>query len=588
MGIAVLSALIIILLLGYRFYVSPQIQHYINPSWQKSTPSRRFMDGVSFFPVRPEVLTGFQFKSIALDVIISPILAVQFGWLPAILWLLFGALFFGWVQDYLATIISIRSRGGTFIELFDQYFNRLSRTLIYIVILAYLLIIISQFGLLLSSLVSRVDILVPLLFSILAGLLAGYLILLNRINLVITTFISFSVVLVGIWLSTFTPIQEGIHSVNQYIFNLDRLIPIEGILGSFNWHGIISLFVIFTIGFLIANTPLRRFAVPFNYVSAWIVIFCFAVALIGFSFASITGSIDTNFELPVINTDAQSTIGPIWPILFVSLSSGAVSGWHSLVSSFSTARLVEKEPHVQTITTRAIFIETIVVALILIFAATFGVSSGFFNAKQDYLLAAGPANIFATGLSRSWNTLGVSESLGVSVSAFLLTLMFISVLHLVIRYASTIQSELIGKRFFLLRKRSVSTLIVLTISLLLILFGLRESLWILFAGVNQLLASIVLLFASIWLLNQGKKIWWTILPAIFLFLTGLVAIFYSAVYQPLLAGYSFTSNIIAQLSFANLMSILFAFLFILACGYIFFIGVRKVKQLGVKNHGPLF
>jgi carbon starvation protein len=271
----------------------------------------------------------------------------------------------------------------------------------------------------------------------------------------------------------------------------------------------------------------------------------------------------------------------------VSLSSGAVSGWHTLVSSFSTAQLVEKEPQAKTITTRAMFGETIVVALIVIFAATFGVSSGFFNAGQDYLLAVGPANIFATGISRSWITLGVSESLGISLSAFLLTVMFLAVLHLAIRYASTVQSESIGKRFFLLRKRSISTLIVLTISFFLILFGLRESLWILFAGVNQLLASIVLLFASIWLLKQGKKIWWTILPAIFLFLTGMVAIFYSAVYQPLLAGYSFDSNIIAQISFANLISILFAIFFILACGYIFFIGVRKVKQRGVKNRGPL-
>ena len=545
------------------------------------------MDGVNFFPVRPQVLTGFQFKSIALDVIISPILAVQFGWFPAILWLLFGTLFFGWVQDYLATIISIRSRGRTFIELFDQYFNPLSRTLIYIVIFTYLLIIISQFGLLLSSLVSRADILIPLLFTILASLLAGYLIFLNRINLVITTLFSVCVVLLGIWLSTLTLIQEGINSANQFIFNLDRLIPLEGTLGFLNWQDIFSLLMIFTIGYLIANTPLQRFAIPFNFVSAWIVIFSFAVALIGFTFASINGSINTNFELPVINTDAQSTIGPIWPILFVSLSSGAVSGWHSLVSSFSTAQHVEKEPQIKSITTRAMFGETVVVALIVIFAATFGVSSGIFNAGQDYLLAAGPANIFATGLSRSWNTLGVSESLGISLSAFLLTVMFLSVLHLAIRYASTVQSELIDKRFFLLRKRSVSTLIVIMISLFLILFGLRESLWILFAGVNQLIASIVLLFASIWLLKQGKKIWWTILPAIFLFLTGMIAIFFSAVYQPLLAGYSFDSNIIAQISLANLLSILFAILIILACGYIFFIGVRKVNQLGVKNRGPL-
>jgi carbon starvation protein len=103
MGFSILSVTVLVLLISYRNYLTRQENQTVELSWSRSSPARRKMDGVEFIPSPSGVITGFQFKSIPLDVIIGSVLAIQFGWLPAILWLLFGAIFFGWVLDYFST-----------------------------------------------------------------------------------------------------------------------------------------------------------------------------------------------------------------------------------------------------------------------------------------------------------------------------------------------------------------------------------------------------------------------------------------------------------------------------------------------------
>jgi carbon starvation protein len=223
--------------------------------------------------------------------------------------------------------------------------------------------------------------------------------------------------------------------------------------------------------------------------------------------------------------------------------------------------------------------ETIIVAIVIIFAATFGVSSGTFNLDQNFAIVSGPATIFAVGFAKSWHAMGISEVIGSSFSAYLLTIMGISVLHLVVRYARSIQSELIGARLSYFKKPGISTFIVLAAAMLLVIFGLRQWLWILFAGANQLLAAMVLLFASNWLGKQGKTFWWTLFPAIFLFLTGLAALIYSVFYQTLLNGLISNPNASIDLYIGSIMTLLLGVFFIGTGIYIFAIGLREIKPL---------
>ena len=579
MGLAVLVVIILVLLISYKLYISPAVKRNINPDSKRSPPARRQMDGVDFFPTRFRILTGFQLRSISLDVIIAPVIAVQFGWLPAILWLIFGAVFFGWAHDYLSTMISVRSSGKPFTQLFDQMFNQKSRSLIYWFLLFYLLIIISQFSLLLSSLLGRVDIPFAIIFLVLVSLLSGILIYRTRLNLVLISLIALAFAVLGIWFGFTNQIRDGIGQVNYFIGEQGMTDSLESIFGGITLQTIFYLIMVFIICYLGASLPTWRFAVPFNYLTNWLVVIGFTIAIIGLILGTLRGSISSSFEIPPVVTAYQPHIGPLWPILFVTLSSGTISGWHSLVSSFTTSHQVEKEPIVKPVTTKGMFGETIMVAIIIIFAAIFGVSSGIFNLDGNYMLVSGPASVFATGFAKTWNAVGVSQTVGASISAILLTLMGLSVLHLAVRYARDIQSELFGGGIPLFKNQHISTIIVLIVSMLLILIGLREWLWILFAGANQLLAALVLMFATIWLAKQNKSIWWTFIPSIFIFITGLAAIIYSSVYQPFLKAILFTQDIPNQISPESILLLIFGIFFSVTSVYIFIIGLGKLHRI---------
>ena len=155
--------------------------------------------------------------------------------------------------------------------------------------------------------------------------------------------------------------------------------------------------------------------------------------------------------------------------------------------------------------------------------------------------------------------------------------MGLSILHLVLRYARVIQSEIFGTRTRIFNNQHISTLTVLLVSLMLILLGLREWLWTLFAGVNMLLAALVLMLATVWLAEQKKTFWWTFIPSNLLLTTGLAAIVYSSIYQVLVQEISSTTFEILRFSFGNLILMVAGIFFSITASYIFFIGLRQVR-----------
>jgi carbon starvation protein len=473
----------------------------------------------------------------------------------------------------------MRKAGRPVSDLIGSYFNPTARSVILIFIFIYLLIILGQFGLLLSTLLGKENVLFSILFLVLAGFLAGLMIYRWRINLILTTLLSLLVAFLGFWVSSIPKIQNLVASINGIILDQGTLnLQSSFSSGDISWYSMIWIVILFSICYLGAILPIWQFSVPFNYVSSWIVIIGIGLAVLGLLLGTFNGSINAVIEIPTLVSTFQPNLGPIWPILFVTLSSGAVSGWHSLVSSFSTSRQVEKEPLALPVTTGAMFTETVMVAIIIVFAATFGISSGAFSSEQNFSLTAGPASVFATGLARTWNVIGFSESTGNSFSALFLTLMGITVLQLVLRFARIVNADLIGTRISALKNPKLGTLFVIILTLIIVVFGFWQSLWVLFAGANQLLASIVLLLISTWLAKHGKSFWWTLLPAGFLFMTALAALFYSAIYQALFQQIIFESEINPSLILGNTITVGFGLLFIIAGSYLFYIGIRALNR----------
>lgn len=567
MGLAVLITALIAMGASYRFYITPKINRQIDPSPNRSTPARRYMDGVNFFPSRSRVLTAFQFKSISIDIVIGPVIAVQFGWLPAVIWLLVGVIFFGWVQDYLVTIISIRSAGLSITQMIEKYFNLKSQALMLGILWLYLLIISSQFSLLLAALLSRDELPTGLFVLVITGFLAGYLIYRTKINLLVTTALCILIAILGTWISSLDIIQDTVYEINKRLVSFGQISSSPTAPG-ISWQSLTWIGLVYFICYLAATLPTWRFAVPFNYLSGWLVILGFGITVIGYILGTIKGTINTTFEIPAYITANQPAIGPLWPVLFVTLSSGAVSGWHSLVSSYTTSHQIEKEPLVKPITVKGIFGESLVVVLVLILSATFGVSAGAFDINRDFVLTSGPATAFAVGIARTWSEFGISAGVSNYFSTFIFTLMSISVLFLVVRYGHIVQSGFFESEDSLFKRPGLSTLIFLVATLLLVVFGLQQWLWVLFAGTNQLLAAIVLILAAVWLKMQSKSFWWVLLPAVFLYLTGMAAILYNAIYMTIYTQLVSNPNLTATQVIGSMITFLVALFFITGSTYI--------------------
>jgi carbon starvation protein len=580
MGLLILVITIIALYLSYRYYASRKVEREVNPSWSRSAPARRYMDGIDYVPSPPGVLAGFQFKSISLDVIIGPVIAIQFGWLPAILWLLIGAIFFGWVQDYLSAIMSMRDKGKPISELIESYFGMYARPVILLFLFTYLLIILGQFGILISTLLGLPNVAPGIFFILLAGFLAGQLIYRWRVQLWVATLFSVTLALMGLLANSSQFFNDLVNEFNRIISGSDPAPFIQSLgSGNLSTAALIWILILFGICYAASSLPIWRFAVPLNYVSAWVVLTSIFLAVGGYILGMILGSINPRFEIPTFVTTNHAQIGPIWPILFVTISSGAISGWHALVSTFSTSRQVEKEPLAMPITTGAMYTETILVVIVIIFAATFGVSAGSFNPDQDFTLIAGPASVFASGMSKTLSIFGLPESFGGSLSALLLTIMGLTVLQLVLRYARMIGTDLISKRFPAFEKANLSTLFVILITLIVIIFGIWQWLWVLFAGANMLLAGLVLLLATIWLAKQGKSYQWTLWPAVFLVLTSLAALAYSSIYQALFQEILVAQELNGTDLIGTMLTVLFGIFFILAGIYLSYKGLRAFNNV---------
>lgn len=562
MGLIILAITLLILVICYRAYSFYKINREIEPSWSRSTPSRRYMDGVDFIPSHPAVLVGFQFKSISLDVVIGPVIAIQFGWLPAIAWLLVGTIFFGWVQDYLATIMSMRNSGKSLSDLIAFYFTPRSHRIILLFLCAYLLILLGQFVMILSTLLGKEDVAIGIFFLVLAGLLAGLLIYRTHLTLTLATLTSVLVALLGIRIASVPFAQDLITAFNQ-LFSHEGAILNKLPLGSgyLNWNSFIWILILLGICYLGAVLPIARFAVPLNFISSWVILLGMFFAVGGLIVGTISGKFPFKFEIPAFVTTFQPDLGPIWPVLFVTLSSGTISGWHAIVSTFSTSRQVEKEPLAFPITTGAMFGETLLVTIVIILTATFGVSAGTFNPSQSYSLAAGPASIFASGMGVTLSMFGLPEAWGASFSALLLTFMGVTVLQLALRFVRMLIADLLKQWVPVLNNIQLSTLLAILLTLLIIISGLWQWLWTLFAGANQLLAGVVLLLASSWLAKQNKPYQWTLWPALFLLLTSLAALFYSSIYKALfLQILSGQANDSASI-LGNLFTVFFGLLF---------------------------
>src|SRR5512136_2011545 len=340
----------IVAIIGYKFYAKKIDTNIIKADAKRATPAKMYMDGVEFMPTSKNILFGYQFKSIAgAAPIIGPIIAIQWGWLPALAWILMGAFFIGWVQDYSSAMMAMRNEGASFGGLSHKLISPRARIILLSFIYLYLLLIAGAFGnVVVSTAVSLKAAPMAWLFLTIAGIFAGQMIYRWKKDIILTTVVCVLIALVGIALGTAWPSDKiiGASLANSRLF----------------WAIAAFVFCYFA-----AVLPIWKFALPINYVASYIVFLGLFFGIIGILI------LHPNFNLPAY-TSFTIPIGPLWPILFVTIACGAISGWHSIVSSSGTARQLESEVDARPVGGGVMFVEMMLAVFALIIAGTYAPS----------------------------------------------------------------------------------------------------------------------------------------------------------------------------------------------------------------------
>ncbi|MGE5222976.1 MAG: carbon starvation protein A, partial [Omnitrophica WOR_2 bacterium] len=505
---------VLAIVLGYGYYARTINARVMSPDAKKATPAKMYMDGVDFTPANRNVLFGYQFKSIAaLGPILGPIVAVQWGWLPALLWIIFGTFFIGWVQDYISIMLGVREEGQSFGALSYRLISPRSRSILITFIYFYLVLIMGSFGVQVGfNLFTNPAVPLGVIIVMLVGILAGQMTYKWKQDIILTSVVTVVLALLGIWLGTTEPVRNffmGLYGTSGGAASPVLFLAITRA----RLVGTILLLVICYLG---AVLPIWRWAQPINYVSFWIVTLGILGGLVGLLIWR-----PGMGDFPAFTSFNVAGLGPLWPILFVTIACGAISGWHSLVSSSGTARQLERETDGLYVGGGAMFFEMFFAVISFLTATTaFGGLQGYKDAGGGAAAAA----VFSKGLATFMNQWGLDKVFGTAYGAVFLTLMALTIMYLVVRFMRVASAEALGERFPIIRNEHVGTSIALLLTLVLIWLVPFLQIWVVFGAANQLMASLALILATLWLATKGRNYQWTMWPALFMFVTTIAAL----------------------------------------------------------------
>ena len=502
-AILIIVAAIVLLLIGYVGYGSWLAKQWgIDP--KKSTPAVEMEDGVDYVAAKPAVLMGHHFSSIAgAGPINGPIQAAVFGWVPVFLWCIIGGIFFGGLQDFGSLFASLRHNGKSVGEIIRDSMGKRAQKLFTIFALLVLILVIASFvnvvagtfmsdggfGVSTAPTGNQTTAMISLLFIVLA-IIYGYIT--NRMSV-----------------GTLPATIGGIIGIVAIV-----------ILG-LNFGFVMSRTAwIVTIGIYIAVAslvPVWILLQPRDYLSSFLLYGMMLLALVGIFVATATGR--SNFNIPAF-TGWNTSIGTLFPALFITVACGACSGFHSLIATGTSSKQLDNEKHAKPIAYGSMLIESAlgIVALIALGMVYDKYTGGAFGGPPA-AFAAGVATMFSDENSGTYNTIYALLTLAVSVFAltsldtgtrlgrFLFSELFL-------RENEKTWKDATGVRRFLAHPMVGTTFLVVIGC---ILGGLSLSqIWGLFGAANQLLAGIALMAVCAWLGQAGKNNKMFYVPMVFM------------------------------------------------------------------------
>lgn len=505
--------------IAYKFYAG-FITKRLEVNNNIETPAHTMKDGVDYYPAKAPILLGHHFASIAgAGPIVGPVIAAGFGWVPVYLWIVFGAIFIGGVHDYSSIIASVRHKSKSIGYIIETYIGVSGKKLFLIFAWSTLVLVIAVFTIIVADTFTHIPSsgTSSILFIILAVLFGlGY----YRLKIPLS-----AATVIGVLL-LFACIPLG------------NLFPLE--LSNLTWQIILFVYIYFA-----STLPVWILLQPRDYLNSFFLYALMFFGLIGAFFSA------PELNIPAFSSFSLEKVGYLFPALFVTVACGAISGFHSIVGSGTTAKQLNKETDGRIVGYGGMLIEGLLAVLSLISVASL-VNKEFI----DILVTKGPVAAFSLGVAKFINAiplLNISIPLAqtftaLAVSAFALTSLDTATRLARFMFQEFFESRTTESKPLLIKNRFVSTGITVAFGIALTFSGQTMSIWPVFGSANQLLAALALLALTVWVANLKKGFLFVLIPMIFMFSVTLTALGMLA-YQNFLIN-NYTLSVISILLFS--------------------------------------
>ncbi len=485
--------------LGYVFYAKILATRVFDLRADEPVPSKELHDGIDFVPTKKAVLFGHHYASIAgAAPIIGPAIAVVWGWLPAVIWIVVGSVFMGAVHDFSVLVLSMRHGGKSVGQVSADVLGPRARPLFLLVVFVLVMVVIAVFADAIAKLfVAFPGSVLPVNFQIIVAILIGWLSYKKGFGLLWPSVIA----LISLYVMTFVGAQFPM--------------PLSSIVGVEN-EGLVWVVLLLVYSFVASVIPVWVLLQPRDYINSHQLFVGLALIIGGIFVAR------PEMQAPALATppmDAPS----IMPFLFVTIACGAISGFHGLVSSGTTSKQIERATDAPSIGYGAMLGEGLVALL-----ATLAVSAGLADWAGHYhsfaAAAEGGIGAFVEGASTFVSALWIPSSaaqvlVAVMVISFAATSLDTGVR--IQRYILSELGEIYGIKF--IQQRYTAGLIAVILPLVLYLTGTERALWPLFGATNQLLAGLSLIVVTVWLKNTGRPWLYTGIPMVFICIIAAVS-----------------------------------------------------------------
>ncbi|MEJ2730751.1 MAG: carbon starvation protein A [Deltaproteobacteria bacterium] len=482
------------------------------------TPACEYEDGIDYVPTRKEIIFGHHYTSIAgTGPIVGPAIAIIWGWVPALIWVFVGSIVMGAVHDFGALIISMRNQGKSISEYTAKYVNNRTKIFFFLIVFLELWIVIAIFGLVIAIVFAMYpQSVLAVWLEIPIAVYLGYLIYKKGASVSLWSILAVVVMYITVIIGAYVPI---------------KMPAIAGIPATGVWT-----IILLTYAFIASVLPVTTLLQPRDFINSHQLVVALALLTLGVLFAGFGGRLD--IVAPAVQL-SPAKAPPMWPFLFITIACGAISGFHSLVSSGTSAKQVRDEQDSLFVGYGSMLLEGALATLVII-AVSAGIGMAYTTKEgatltgvaawtthySSWAAAAGLGSkiaAFVDGSANMIGTLGIPKNIclvimGVFVASFAGT-----TLDTATRIQRYVIAELFGGfRMNFLTGRYVATFIAVA-SALVLAFATGAGgtgalkLWPLFGAVNQTLAALALIIITLYLKRRGGLKWLVAgLPAIFM------------------------------------------------------------------------